>query len=216
MSTGWKPPIPPHDLYGDFLAPDEHRALLAWAASSDDLLRPSRTFRGIDPHHRQSMSLKLTSAENIGNPALAPWRELLSRRLQRALPQLFGMAGMQPFPVSRIELELVVYRNGAHFRRHTDTKRLGEPATEDRLITGVYYFFNEPKAFSGGALRLHRFGVSDPGPEDYAEIEPQQNSLLVFPSWSVHEVTPVSTPSGRLADARFAVNCWINRERAAE
>ena len=160
------------------------------------------------------MSLKLTSAENIDNPAIAPWRELLSRRLYLSLPDLFGMAGMQAFPVSRIELELVVYRDGAYFRPHTDTKRLGEPAAEDRLITGVYYFHKEPKGFSGGALRLHRFGVSDPGPDDYAEIEPQQNSLLVFPSWSIHEVTPVSTPSESLADARFAVNCWINRERA--
>ena len=215
MSTDWKPPIPPHHLYSDFLAPDEHRALLAWALSTQDLLRPSRTFRGIEPDRRQSLSLKLTSAENLDDPGLGVWRDLLSRRLREKLPALFGMAGMQPFPVSRIELELVVYRNGAHFQPHSDTKRMGEPATEDRLITGIYYFFREPKAFSGGALRIHRFGVADPGPEDYAQIEPQQNSLLVFPSWSIHEVTPVITPSDAISDARFAVNCWLNRERGS-
>ena len=118
MSTDWKPPIPPHHLHRDLLAPDEHRALLAWAASTEDLLTPSRTFRGIEPDRRQSMSLKLTSAENIDNPAIAPWRELLSRRLYLSLGFVpYGLERDAIFADGRFfddELLALDLRDGSH------------------------------------------------------------------------------------------------------
>ena len=81
------------------------------------------------------------------------------------------------------------------------------------MISGVYYFHNQPKGFSGGRLRLFRFG-SDPAncaDDDRVAIEPIDNSLLVFPSWAQHGVERVSCPSGDFSDYRYAVNCWYCR-----
>ena len=81
-----------------------------------------------------------------------------------------------------------------------------------RVLSGVYYYNAEPKAFSGGALRLYAIGDADKAP--YVDIEPAGNSLLVFPSWAPHEVMPVSCPSKRFADSRFTVTCMVNTVKA--
>ena len=107
-------------------------------------------------------------------------------------PELFRGAGLRPFEVSRYELELVAYQDGSRFGRHIDTMRAGDADESDRLLTGVYYFHAEPKAFTGGALRLYRFGHSGDAAGDYVDIEPEQNMLLVFPSWASHEVRLVN------------------------
>jgi SM-20-related protein len=76
----------------------------------------------------------------------------------------------------------------------------------------VYYFFSEPKAFNGGALRLYAIGGNSQ--QSFIDIEPERNSLLVFPSWAPHEVMPVHCPSGRFVDSRFAINCWLYRKKS--
>jgi hypothetical protein len=45
----------------------------------------------------------------------------------------------------------------------------------------------------------------------FADIEPEYDTLVFFPSWSPHEVLPVHVPSGRFMDSRFDINCWIHR-----
>jgi len=80
-----------------------------------------------------------------------------------------------------------------------------------RVLSCVYYFHREPKAFEGGALRIHAFGSEEDA--EFVDIEPRQNSLLVFPAWAPHEVRTVSCPSDAFADARFSVNCWLHRAR---
>ena len=78
---------------------------------------------------------------------------MILNRLRASLPMLFQGAGLRPFEVSRYELELVVYQDGARFGRHVDTMRVGAMDESDRLLTGVYYFHSQPRAYSGGALR---------------------------------------------------------------
>src|SRR5262249_43378463 len=127
------------------------------------------------------------------------------------VPRLIAELGITSLvPSNHIELELVAHGNGAFFKRHIDTFT-GAAANDKskRLISGVYYFHSEPKAFSGGVLRLYRFGRVENG-DDFIDIQPEQNVLVAFPSWAPHEVLPVTCPSGRFADARFSVNCWIH------
>jgi len=71
-----------------------------------------------------------------------------------------------PAPVS-LELKLTAHGDGAYFRPHIDMsigpdrQPLGATPGEDRLLSAVYYFYAEPKAFSGGQLRLYAFGRSE-------------------------------------------------------
>lgn len=110
--------------------------------------------------------------------------------------------------------------DGGHFAQHIDIpvgpnrRTVGEQPGEDRFISAVYYFFAEPKRFSGGALRLYRFGA-DPaacGDSDSIAFEPLQNRLVIFPSWARHSVDRVTCSSEEFADYRFALNCWFCRK----
>jgi Rps23 Pro-64 3,4-dihydroxylase Tpa1-like proline 4-hydroxylase len=76
-----------------------------------------------------------------------------------------------------------------------------------RTVSGVYYFYRQPKAFDGGELRLYAFGE-----EAFVDIEPSENAFVAFPSFAAHEVLPVTCPSGAFEDSRFSVNCWLHCE----
>lgn len=192
-----------------FLAPQELRLILEWALASRAQFRPAKVIGGIvDPAKRVAMTLR----------ELGPMDAVLRRALRAALPWVFANTGTQPFEPKSIELEVAAHGHGAHFSAHRDipvgSGRLtlgGEGSgTQDRVLSSVLYFYKEPKGFSGGELRLHRFG-SDGLPDDYVDLQPLQNSLVVFPSWATHEVRPI-TSSGSFDDSRFAVNCWFCRE----
>ena len=119
----------------------------------------------------------------------------------------------------RVELELAAHGDGAHYQAHVDVLRgldgklLGKEYGEVRLLSAVYYFYSEPKAFTGGALRIYRMGLgakeASNDPANYVDLQPVQNSLVVFPAWALHEVRPVSVPSGEFEHYRFALNCWF-------
>lgn len=197
-------PMMPYRVLQDFLPAEMHRELLDWTLANEMRFRPAPLAGGrIDPQIR---SAKVT--RNLG-PVEAPLRAMIADRV----PGWVADLRVTPFEITEIELELAAHNDGAHFMLHTDTYRTGLQARGDRMLSAVYYFHAEPKAYDGGMLRLHRIGAK-PGDEDGVDIPPAQNSLAVFPSWGPHEVLRVSCPSGAFADSRFAVNCWVYRARS--
>jgi Rps23 Pro-64 3,4-dihydroxylase Tpa1-like proline 4-hydroxylase len=193
--------VAPHRVYPDFLSDEEHAALLGWAIAEIERYVPSRVRGGGErPDVRRSLSLR-----DLGATASA-----LKARLRALAPRMLADLRMTPFEVAGIELELISHGDGDYFHRHIDTMTGGE-ASADRAITAIYYFHRPPRAFGGGALRLYGLLGGDHPP--FADIEPAQNTLLAFPAWAPHEVTPVSCPSGARADSRFSVNCWLYRRR---
>lgn len=172
-------------------------ALLAHARSCQGLGEPakvwSRLSSGLDPQTRVS--------EHLGD--LGALRAPIEARILEFAPQWRVELGLTPFEVARLETELVRHGDGAHFARHIDTARVAR-----RVMSVVYYFHAEPKAFDGGLLRLFAFDGTS------VDIEPQCDLVAVFPSFVVHEVTAVSCPSERFMDSRFAINCWLwDRQR---
>jgi Rps23 Pro-64 3,4-dihydroxylase Tpa1-like proline 4-hydroxylase len=77
----------------------------------------------------------------------------------------------------------------------------------------VYYFIREPKAFFGGRLRLFPIGPQTVKYGESIDIDIVQDRAIAFPSWLPHAVLPVHCPSGDFADSRFAVNCWLLKDR---
>ena len=208
-----KGPLPPHAQLRDFLPASEHQALLDRVLRGSEDFAPARiSLQGAADELKPEMRIALISRD------LGPLRAMLEARMTAALAEVrerLGSGG--PMPTS-LELELAAHGDGAHFRPHTDTslgsdrRPLGAAPGEDRLISGVYYFHARPKGFTGGELRLHRFGFDpaggEPEPGGFVDFEPADNSFVVFPSWAPHEVRTVRCPSGRFEDYRFAVNCW--------
>ena len=205
-----KGPIPRFHQYFEFLEAAEREALVEWTFEHRSRFKPSTLVGGvIDPRRRDSERLS----------DLGPLEDMFSNKMRELGEDIFVRTGTTPFDVEYIELEIAAHGDGAHFATHTDIpigegrKPLGgdRTRTQDRLLSGVYYFYREPKGFSGGQLRLHRFG-SDNEPGDYVDIEPAQNSLVIFPSWTTHEVLKVHCPSRAFEDYRFAINCWLCRK----
>lgn len=193
----------PHLIEDQFLKPAEHAALLEWAIDSEMRFAPATLGGGlVDPAVRRAFSLR----------DLGPIAPLFRARMLAEVPRLIQALRVTPFVVSDVELELAAHNHGAHFVFHADTYTgTVQSLRGDRMLSAVYYFHREPRAFFGGDLTIHRFGAKDG--DNGTDIAPAQNRLVVFPSWVAHEVRAVSVPSGAFADSRFAVNCWIYRAR---
>jgi Rps23 Pro-64 3,4-dihydroxylase Tpa1-like proline 4-hydroxylase len=197
--------IPPHAIETGLLPQVDWHALRQRVLDRAEALEPSRIGTrkkpGLRPDIRNSLTLALAEIE--------PWLPLLRERIGARLPAVCARFGVAERDVGRLELEVVVYRDGAFFRRHIDTRVDADPEMRKnpRVLSAVYYVHTEPRGFAGGALRLYPATST----ERHLDIEPQGNALLVFPSWAPHEVMPVECPSGAWEDARLAINCWIRR-----
>ena len=64
------------------------------------------------------------------------------------------------------------YEEKDYYKAHTDSS----------ILTYLYWCHKEPKKFEGGDLTL---------PELDAGITYKNNRLVIFPSWRLHEVTPI-------------------------
>jgi Rps23 Pro-64 3,4-dihydroxylase Tpa1-like proline 4-hydroxylase len=117
---------------------------------------------------------------------------------------------MTPIVAEKLEVEMIAHGDGGFYGRHVDLNPHREAETI-RALSGVYYFHTRPRAFTGGELRLYPSATG--ATDTFIDVEPAHNSFAVFPSWLTHEVMPVRCPSGRFADSRFSVNCWVHIAR---
>ena len=210
-------PLPPHLQLCGFLSDSEHKELLDWTLGNPHEFAPATiTGKGgatgrIDPAQRIALVA----------PVPEPMVDRLNARFNDSFDEIAGAIGYSGPPPSSFEIQLAAHGDGAHYKPHLDVplgekrKPLGAAPGEDRVLSAVYYYHREPRGFSGGALRLHRFSAdwdrTDADPSSYVDVQPLDNSLVAFPSWAMHEVRPVSCPSGRFEDYRFALNCWFCR-----
>jgi len=210
-------PLPPYVQLRGFLSEGDHRELLGWTLDNAQEFAPA-TVKG-----NGGMTGRIDPAQRIALIAPVPdaMIDRLKARINDSFDEIAAAVGYSgPTPPS-LEIQVAAHGDGAHYKPHLDVP-LGEKRTplgaapgEDRVLSAVYYFHRQPKGFSGGALRLHRFSAdwdrTDADPSSYVDVEPLDNSLVAFPSWAMHEVRPVSCPSGRFEDYRFALNCWFCR-----
>jgi Rps23 Pro-64 3,4-dihydroxylase Tpa1-like proline 4-hydroxylase len=194
-------PPPLHVVLHDFLDAEMHQGLLDWALENEARFVPTLVGGG-QPGGDIRISRGLSD--------LGPLNKPLRERAKEALPRLLPGLGMRPFPFKVEQLELVAHNDGAQFKRHVDTNLTGAGPTLRRVVSAVYYFHAEPKAFSGGELRIYGLGPN----ASSVDVFPDQNTLAAFPSFMPHEVRPVSCPSKRFLDSRFAINIWFHRPPA--
>jgi len=199
--------MPPYCVFRDFLDSARHGDLLAWAIENEAKFEPSSVLQSfVQDEGRKDPSLR----QSLRVSDFGPMKAILRQRVLDLVPVLIRNLRVTPFEPSKVELELVANNDGAFFKCHIDTFMGDARKASDRVLSAVYYFHAEPKAFSGGALRLYSFGMKKDEAE-FVEVQPEQNTLLAFPSWASHEVLPVNCPSGRFSNSRFNVNCWVQR-----
>lgn len=204
----FRPALTPYIVRNDFLPSATVDGLLKHTKTNESRFRASRIGygdnAGVDPAIRLSSTL-----DDLG-----VFKSTLKNLLSPLAPVFAAELRLQPFQLKGIELELVAHGDGAFFERHIDTIRTAQSRENKsvRLLSAVYYFHATPKGFTGGALRLHE-AMPRENEEQFVDIEPVHNSLVVFPSWMPHEVMPVRCPTQRFIDSRFALNCWFHRAR---
>ena len=184
----------------EFLSAAEVAWLMSLTFAAEQRFAPARlSSQRADYRH----SLMLSAPHEV-------WA-LMTARIRAVLPDVMQGLHMGRFPIGNIDCQITASIDGSYFKAHTDA---GLDGPIKRQLTYVYYFHREPKAFTGGELRIYDDALSNgklAATDSYQVIEPRHNSIVFFQSAIMHEVMPVSMPSEQFRDARFTVNGWIER-----
>jgi len=115
---------------------------------------------------------------------------------------------------NRWETQLSRYGDQAqHYRWHLDRSE-----GDQRLVSIVYHFHQNPRPFSGGelvltnALMTNGELVSEGETKSY---EVENDRAILFPSRTVHSVRPTFSPE-EFSQGRFSVNLWAGRDGSFE
>uniref|UniRef100_B8HQ53 Prolyl 4-hydroxylase alpha subunit n=1 Tax=Cyanothece sp. (strain PCC 7425 / ATCC 29141) TaxID=395961 RepID=B8HQ53_CYAP4 len=183
-----------------FLTPEELSYLIEYVVQQKDNFAPTHTSTG-DLDYRKSLILY----------NFPEFSQLVVNRIRTVMPEVLTKLKMPPFSVGEIESQLTAHGDGNYYKIHNDN---GSPETATRELTYVYYFYQQPKCFSGGELRLFDSKIENGfyvAADSSHIVEPDNNSIIFFPSRYLHEVLPVQCPSREFQYYRFTINGWIRR-----
>ena len=200
MSLDASLPGSPYLIVKDFLDQAAFDQVLAFALAQEQVYAAATVTDTVADYRRAKVLFDVSTVQSLFVP-----------RVRAMIPAAFSQLGLQPVTLKTIECQLTAHGEGDYFKRHNDN---GSPETAGRTLTYVYYFNREPKRFTGGHLRLYETVVENgfyTGGPTSRDIEPLCNSMILFPSYCHHEVTPVKCPSGEFGDRRFTVNGWVVR-----
>jgi len=179
----------PHFVLHDFLPAGQHQALLAWTLNQESRFTPA----GIAG---QTVDNSIRRCERLND--LGPFQALFTQLLTDSYQAWLTTLDATAFEQIHVELQIAAYGDGAHFAFHTDTGTSHAPTR--RMLTAIYYFYRDPKLFTGGDLRLYDL-----------RARPNSESPAFVTIELGHEVMPVTQTTGNFADFRFVVNCWLHR-----
>jgi Rps23 Pro-64 3,4-dihydroxylase Tpa1-like proline 4-hydroxylase len=189
--------------FRDILSPEQLQELLGYTFANESRFersgyRPDPNY----PDYRRSMVLYQFS----------PHMEYFQRLIQSMVPETCQQLGIPSFEVSHIEAQLTMHNHDNYYKIHNDN---ASEDTATRRLTYVYYYYREPQGFAGGKLRFYnrvQSQVNLPGEEHFVDIEPYNNSLILFPSQYMHEVMRVDCDSRAFHDSRFTINGWVREK----
>lgn len=186
--------VPVHLILDKFLPEDIRKPCLDTFLDDEGGFTASKVKYGeLDFKTRQSKSYELST------PVKALFQGFIAKRFEEIFECLKTRAPSDP----KFEFQAVAHQDGDYYRVHIDTAM--RKKGKRRLISCVYYLHSDPKAFSGGQLRLYSING-----KMHVDIEPQNNRIVFFPSFYPHEVLPIRVGSKSFADSRFSITGWIN------
>lgn len=167
-----------------------------------------------EPRFRSNLAPGRESLALFDAPEARPVLDAIERRFDEVVAAMadagaivdgVDLRGIEPPAVS-------ASGHGSFHAPHTDNDPTAgfEPSITRRL-SFVWHAFRTPQAFTGGELRVwdHADVPSERGPwtpvSTWTDHACGDNQLIVFSSYSRHEVVPVHMPDGTFADRRFAV-----------
>jgi len=186
----------------NFLPKEEYQQVIETAFNKQSKFKDSRT---------------VTNTENYRQSLILPGKEfsevyyLIKNKLLEQFPSLLDRLKHPEFSVSHVEMQMTAHNDGAFYKAHTDA---GSEKTKTRELTYVYYFYQEPKQFTGGELKIYDTEIQGKKviqKDNSQVIEPRNNSIVFFNSRCKHEVLPISCSSHEFKASRFTLNGWLRR-----
>ena len=186
--------------FEEFLVLEELNALMQYTLSRESGFRASGVH---DPESTQQAHRRSLVSMETG-----PVHELVSKRIQFYFRFVLSGLNHPYFEISRVESQLTASNDGDYFRLHNDNTHANWPTRE---ITYVYFFHWLPRPFTGGELLLYDSELPSGTAAPRKRIDPECNTMVLFPSSCLHEILTVRCPSRRFADSRFTLNGWLHR-----
>ncbi len=191
----------PFLLFHDFLAASEREQYWLRAVNSSAACEKAGIGLGdtkvVDCLQRNTNLIELNCSE----------KGVMREKITPLVPELFSRLHIHQRPVNRIEVKLTAHGQGGFFKIHQDG--FAGANGQARYVSWIYYFHRIPKAYTGGDLVMFDSNSEEKShcfsPSDYTRIVPQDNTIVFFPSWYFHGVTPVTLLSPSVASYRFAV-----------
>jgi Rps23 Pro-64 3,4-dihydroxylase Tpa1-like proline 4-hydroxylase len=188
----------PYALIDDFLSPSQLNDLLRYSISKQSEFIPT-TNSASDPNYRRSFYLM----------HFPEFSELIIKLVRKITPQIITHLDINNFAIGQIESQMTAHNHGNYYKIHNDN---GSPDCATRELTYVYYYYREPKPFTGGELVIYDSKIENGysvAADSRKVIQPTNNTIIFFPSGCMHEVLPVSCPTEYFADSRFTINGWV-------
>ncbi len=190
-------------LLEELLAPPALEWVLEYALTQDAPMVDSPVMAAPGNGERVDRSARRSRLLTDLDPRLIA---LIRSQLYRVLPDVLLRMGHAVVEPTSVDVQLSVSEDGGHFRAHADAS---DSVHADRRLSYVLFVYREPKAFTGGCLRVYDSLVPGLPAGDRVVVEPVANRLALFPSRFVHDVTEVHVPSGSFEDSRFTLNGWV-------
>lgn len=186
----------PHVMIDDFYTPEELGLVWNELAMISPVLKP--------PEHTQaarSLSDGTILKSNLGVFINDVYKSLAVSPIVRANRKLFDEPFMNTLinwnpifsflPNTNFDNSLVqFYSNGQYYKPHRDSSTYS-------VVTCLY---QTPKSYTGGELRFPDF--------DYS-VDLNCNQSILFPSYLLHEVTPVATDIDDISRCRITISTFI-------
>lgn len=186
----------------NFLNSEEYQQVLNTALVKQDEFVSSKTVTNA-ANYRQSFILYATLFPDL--------YYLVKQKILDTLPSVLQQLNHPQFDVSRVEMQMTAHGDACFYKVHTDA---GSKKTETRELTYVYYFYQEPKQFSGGELKIYDTEMKNNSfkqKEREQIVEPRNNSIVFFNSRCKHEVLQIDCDSHDFQHSRFTLNGWLRR-----
>ncbi|NEP46595.1 MAG: proline hydroxylase, partial [Okeania sp. SIO2H7] len=184
----------------NFLDSTLHQQILDYAVRQEPAFVGSSTSTG-DLDYRQSSVLH----------HFPEFADIMRGEIHRAFSDVIAALKINPFNITQVEAQLTAHNDGHYYKVHNDN---GSEDTATRVLTYVYYFYQDPKPFAGGALRIYDSRIQNNyyvQADSFQDVTPLNNSIVFFPSYYMHEVLPIVCPSRQFSDSRFTINGWVRQ-----
>jgi Rps23 Pro-64 3,4-dihydroxylase Tpa1-like proline 4-hydroxylase len=205
--TGIQPS--PFVLLDNFLPSALHDALMPFMIAAEPRLTPAMVGQNeYNSNARESLELR-------DDREAAELQRAVAKQIRGVIPAMIARLHIEPFEYDRLEVKMRVYADGHFFRVHMDNPP-NNPETCNRQISYVYFYHRVPRAYSGGDLILFDTDVANNqySTAAFTRVEPEDNSIVFFPSGCYHSVVPVKCPTKQIADSRFAINGHVSKKAA--